>query len=152
MPDPTPQELHARFARALAAARQRAGLSQEDVGVEIVRYLPTGKDRLVQSAIQRWERPDTDPPPRHFFDMVAGLERVLRCTPGELSGVFGYQPVGATVTAMTVPDAIDADPKLSAREKAALRAAYYAFVPEPDPNTKSAGARLRHRRTRRMPE
>lgn len=57
---------------------------------------------------------------------VFAIERVLGLRAGRLSSLLGYVPVDARA-ARSVPEAIDADPRLSAAQREMLKVTYEAF-------------------------
>ena len=72
-----------------------------------------------QSAVSQWlDKPDNLRP-----DRVFSIEKALGKVPGSLSRLFGYVPASAA-PALSVPDAIAADPQLTDGARRILVAAY----------------------------
>jgi hypothetical protein len=100
-----------------------AGYSQSALGAML-------HDRLGirggQSKVSQW-RSGTHEPGR---EVVAGLEQVLSLPPGRLSQHLGYRPAPSTDSTATpdVRTAIDADRRLTAEQKRALRVVYNALA------------------------
>ena len=107
------------FGAALRQSREDKGLSQQALASALAN---AGFSRTYQS-VQGWERGEGAPEP----EIVFALEECLDVPPGRLSRVLGYLPAGA-VQALTVPEALAADHRLSEPLRVALLAAYNASV------------------------
>lgn len=112
----TPTSFGQALDRALNG-RQRAWL-----GAEVARLC--GKETpITASAVAQWINGDTEPARQYVF----AAEEVLSLKPGTLSRILGYLPVAAK-PAVSVLDAIDADPSLSEKMRDVLRAAYRSAI------------------------
>lgn len=78
---------------------------------------------LPHSTVSTWISRNRPPEPATVFE----VERWLGLPPGRLSRALGYLPAEAA-PAVTVLEAIDADPKLTEMGRAVLRAAYEELV------------------------
>jgi transcriptional regulator with XRE-family HTH domain len=105
------------FPRALKRARMERRLSQR----ELSRALGVS-----HSAVSQWESGRVRPIP----SKVAELEQALDLDPGTLSRLLGYLPIATSdaKAALTVLEAIRADPRLGDRERELLIAMYRQLV------------------------
>lgn len=75
---------------------------------------------LTDDAVAKWIRGESEPPPLTVF----AVEEFLGVPPGDLSRHLGFLPVAAKVSVLS---AIDADERLTDRDRKVLRAAYRAL-------------------------
>lgn len=98
------------------------GRTQEWLGAEMAHQ--EGRDKpYAQGDISNWltgYRPWT-------IERLALIERAMGMRPGRLTQFMGYLPLGVKTTS-SVPDAIEADPRLSPDQREMLLAAYRAAV------------------------
>jgi transcriptional regulator with XRE-family HTH domain len=101
------------FAKALRQALEDSGMS----GRALARSLD-----LSQGGVAHWLRGATAPKP----DTIARIERLLELEPGTLARSLGYAVVTEDLTgrAQNVTEAIKAEQRLGAREKALLLTIY----------------------------
>lgn len=118
------------FAEALRAHMGTAGISQRALGEAVAADLERPQ-AFHQSVVSDWMGRGNPPDP----DVVCAIERVLDLAPGALTLHLGYLPPEARGEVLTVLEAIDADPQLTPKERAALKAAYAAFVSPDDGST-----------------
>lgn len=71
------------------------------------------------SLVGLWLRGAGEPSRKHVFAM----ERLFDLKPGTLSRIMGYLPLNAK-PARTIPEAIDAEARLTEREKEIVRSVY----------------------------
>lgn len=111
----------AKFQAALSRRLTDLGRSQTWLAVEVAK--DEGRaDPYSQAHVSDWLSGRRTPSPAQVF----ALERVLGAAPGSLSRLVGYLPADA-VAAVSVEDAIVADPTLTARHRDALLAMYRAL-------------------------
>ena len=103
------EEQREAFRQALRHTREQRGLTQRALSRII---------GLTNSAVWQWEQGRAIPRP----EIVAKLEAALDLGPGVLSRLMGYLPT------MDVLDALQADPKLGARERKLLATFYRELV------------------------
>lgn len=128
------------FQRALRAAIEVDPRSQRALAEAVT--AEEGRERpWHQTSVNAWAS-GKDGPPKPAT--VCALERVLDLAPGALTLHLGYLPPYARGEVLTVPAAIDADPQLTAKERAALKAAYAAFVSPADGSTVAASSSSRN--------
>ena len=109
-------EQKAAFRRRLRQEREAAGQTQMGLSLKI---------GVSRSAVWQWEEGKSVPTEAN----VAALEKQLRLQPGELSILLGYLPAGAVEREMvSVIEALEADPKLGARERELLATMYRQLV------------------------
>ena len=109
-------EQKAAFRRRLRQEREAAGQTQMGLSLKI---------GVSRSAVWQWEEGKSVPTEAN----VAALEKELRLQPGALSILLGYLPAGAVEREMvSVIEALEADPKLGARERELLTAMYRQLV------------------------
>ena len=114
--DAVDDETPVAFGRALAAALEAAGLSQAALGERV---------GVAQNTVSTWVAGKYQPEPKVVFS----IERALDATPGSLSLLLGYLPPEAAGRSVaSVREAIASDPRLDTRGKAALLAAYDAYI------------------------
>lgn len=99
------------FGDSLRQVLADLGMSQQ----ELAERLGLHSQSVVSQWISGTHRPD---PPRVFE-----IERHLELRPGQLSRLLGYLPVDA-VPALDVSSAIEADPRLTDRQREAVLAVY----------------------------
>lgn len=109
------------FGRALHDVLERKGMSQTELAAEVGHVL--GRKPISQPWVSEIRRGIKTPPP----EVAMAMEKVLRVRPGQLTCHLGYVPVEAT-PAVSVVDAIEADPLLDERGRRSLAAAYQALV------------------------
>jgi transcriptional regulator with XRE-family HTH domain len=111
------EERREAFRQALRHTREQRGLSQRALSRII---------GLTNSAVWQWEQGKAIPRP----EIVAKLEAALDLGPGGLSRLLGYLPLTAPADKATtdVLDALQADPKLGARERKLLATIYRELV------------------------
>jgi transcriptional regulator with XRE-family HTH domain len=105
------------FARALAAARQRAGLTQAQVSERTGRV-------VAQPTISEWE---AGSPPGDPADVFA-VERALGMPAGALSGYLGYLP--REVFGVSIETAIAVDDRFDENVRKSLLAILGNFSPD----------------------
>ena len=105
------------FGDALQDLLERRGMSQTELAAEVGRDL--GRKPLSQPWVSEIRRGIKEP----TVDVAFAMERVLGAKPGQLSRHLGYLPVGAR-SAVSVMQAIEADPKLDELARRLLRTAY----------------------------
>jgi transcriptional regulator with XRE-family HTH domain len=108
------------FRRSLQRAREARGLSQRQLAKTI---------GVSPSSVSQWESGEMTPRPEH----LAALEVELELEAGTLTRPLGYLP-GASdgLGRVSVLDALDADPKLTDRQRDALATIYRELVGEAD--------------------
>jgi transcriptional regulator with XRE-family HTH domain len=110
------KEQKAAFRRRLRQEREAAGQTQMGLSLHI---------GVSRSAVWQWEEGKSVPTEAN----VAALEKELGLQPGALSILLGYLPAGAVEREMvSVIEALEADPKLGARERELLAAMYRQLV------------------------
>ena len=110
-----------RLARAIAEAREEAGMTQTELGLRMNPIIP-------QKTMSRIEQGDFTSMGTGPYSRIVGLgiglivefEQVLGMQPGHLATVGGYLPVAEPSVFL----AIEADERLSEPARAALIAAY----------------------------
>lgn len=107
------------FGTALASERNRAGLTQAELGARI-------GDGYGQVTVSEWERGKTACRPRD----VEQIEDVLELQPGTLTKHLGFLPMKAAgkVIERDLIDAILADPDLNDAGRQAMLATYRALA------------------------
>jgi transcriptional regulator with XRE-family HTH domain len=113
----TTEEQREAFRQALRHTREQRGLTQRALSRII---------GLTNSAVWQWEQGKAIPRP----EIVAKLEAALDLGPGVLSRLLGYLPITQPPdkATMDVLDALQADPKLGARERQLLATIYRELV------------------------
>ena len=111
------EEQREAFRQALRHTREQRGLTQRALSRII---------GLTNSAVWQWEQGKAIPRP----EIVAKLEAALDLGPGVLSRLLGYLPITRPPDTATkdVQDALQADPKLGARERRLLATIYRELV------------------------
>lgn len=109
------------FGRALQDVLERRGISQTELAAEVGRVL--GRKPISQPWVSEIRRGIKTPPP----DVAMAMEVVLDVTPGQLTRHLGFLPLAAT-PAVSVEEAVSADPLLDERARRSLVAAYRALV------------------------
>jgi hypothetical protein len=110
------------LARAIRSQLESAGRSQSWLGAEVANA--EGRtDPYSQAVVSEWVSGQAEIPPGRLFI----IERVLGRRPGTFSRIVGYLPVGAR-SAVSVAEAIDADPQLSLEGRVVVLGAYRAAV------------------------
>lgn len=110
------------FGEAIRARLNEMGRSQEWLGAEIARITGRAKP-YSQNAVSAWITGDNQAP----VQVVFAIEQILQLRAGTLSRLLGFLPL-TTRSARSVPDAIDADPKLSAMGRRVVLAVYEELV------------------------
>lgn len=100
----------AAFGDALARLRDTHGVSQERLAEQL---------GVTRALVGQWENRQTEPPRRQVF----AIEERFQLRAGSLSRLLGYLPVTAR-SARSVPEAVDADPRLDTRDREMLKAMY----------------------------
>ena len=115
------EEQREAFRQALRHTREQRGLTQRALSRII---------GLTNSAVWQWEQGKAIPRP----EIVAKLEAALDLGPGVLSRLLGYLPITQPPdkATMDVLDALQADPKLGARERKLLATIYRELVAQHD--------------------
>lgn len=113
--DSTPEQRKS-FGEAVDRALMAGGKTRAWLGAQVA-DLCAKPSPLTQSAISQWIAGDIDPARSYVF----AAEKALELKPGTLSRLLGYLPAEARA-AVSVSDAIDADPHLTPKERAALKA------------------------------
>jgi transcriptional regulator with XRE-family HTH domain len=111
------EEQREAFRQALRHTREQRGLTQRALSRII---------GLTNSAVWQWEQGRAIPRP----EIVAKLEAALDLDPGVLSRLLGYLPITQPPdkATMDVLDALQADPRLGARERKLLATIYRELV------------------------
>jgi transcriptional regulator with XRE-family HTH domain len=111
------EEQREAFRQALRHTREQRGLTQRALSRII---------GVTNSAVWQWEQGKAIPRP----ETVAHLEAALDLGPGVLSRLLGYLPITRPPdkATMDVLDALQADPKLGARERQLLATIYRELV------------------------
>lgn len=109
------------FGRALGDVMERRGISQTELAAEVGRVM--GRKPLSQPWVSEIRRGIKTPPP----EVAMAMEVVLEVTPGQLTRHLGFLPLAAA-PAVSVEEAVSADPLLDERGRRSLVAAYRALV------------------------
>lgn len=110
------------FGSAVRARLKEMGRSQEWLGAEVARL--TDRDAPYrQASVWAWIEGENPAP----AEVVFAMEVALQLRSGTLSRLLGYLPVTSR-SARTVPDAIAADPKLTAMGRRVVLAVYEELV------------------------
>lgn len=126
---PVSKEATLAFGHAVDRALKARGWTQSRLGAEVA--LITGEEPIAQATVSNWLNGVNRPTPERVF----AIERALEVSAGALTLHLGYLPPNARGEVLTVLEAIDADPQLTPKERAALKAAYAAFVSPDDGST-----------------